>query len=129
MTAFYDPDAALARVQRDIVVAQERAAKAVEAQAAIAAVRGTGRSPRGEVSVDVDASGMLRDLHLTEDALRRRPDDLADLILDAARAAQREAGARAVAVAENAWGGDDPAVEHLRAEVEQRYAPPGGDAR
>lgn len=128
MTAFYDPDAALARVQADVAAAQERAARAVEVQAQIAAVRGTGRSPRGEVTVDVDASGMLRDLRLTDDALRRRPDELATLILDAARTAQRDAGARAVAVASDAWGEADPAVEHLRAEVQQRYAP-GGDAR
>lgn len=128
MTAFYDPDAALARVQADVAAAQERAARAVEVQAQIAAVRGTGRSARGEVTVDVDASGMLRDLHLTDDALRRRPDELATLILDAARTAQRDAGARAVAVAADAWGEADPAVEHLRAEVQQRYAP-GEDAR
>lgn len=126
MTAFYDPDAALARVQHDIAAAQERATKAVEVQGAIAAVRGTGRSPRGEVTVDVDASGMLRDLRLTEEALRRRPDELAALILDAARTAQRDAGARALAVAEDAWGADDVAVAHLRTEVEQRYAPEGG---
>lgn len=128
MTAFYDPDAALARVQQDIEAARERAEKAAAAQAAIAAVRGRGRSPRGDVTVEVDASGMLRDLALTDDAMRRSPRELEALILDAARAAQRDAGAKAVAVAEDAWGAGNPAVEHLRAEVEQRYTP-GAEAR
>lgn len=120
MTAFHDPDEALARIQRDIMAAQDRAVRAQEVRTRIDAVRGVGRSPRGEVRVEVDASGMLRDLELTDAAMDLRPTDLARLITDAARAAQRDAGARSVALAQDAFGEDSPLVTHLRTEVEQR---------
>ncbi len=121
MTAFHDPDEALARIQRDISAAQDRAARAQEVRVQIDAVRGVGRSPRGEVRVEVDASGMLRDLVLADAAMDLRATDLARLITDAARAAQRDAGTRSVALAQDAFGEDSPLVNHLRTEVEQRY--------
>ncbi len=120
MTAYHDPDAALERVQSDLAAAQERAARAQEARARIAAVRGVGRSPRGEVRVQVDSAGVLRDLALTDDAMRLSPGELVRLILDAARAAQQDSAARTVAVAEEAFGAESAMVAHLRAEVEQR---------
>lgn len=122
MTAFHDPDAALAKIQRDIRAAQDRAVRAEQVKAEIDAVRGRGRSPRGEVVVEVDASGQLRDVVLTEAAMALRHDELSQYLLEAARAAQREAGGRAVAVMGEAFGDDSPLTEHLRAEVEQRYA-------
>ena len=64
---------------------------------------------------------MLRDVRLTDAAMDLRPADLEKLITDAARAAQRDAGTRAVAVAQDAFGEDSPMVTHLRAEVESRY--------
>ena len=121
MTAFHDPDAALARIQRDIAQAKERAERAQEVRARIDQVRGVGRSPRGEVVVEVDATGMLRDVTLSDAAMDLRPDELARLIKDAARVAQRDAGTRTVALAQDAFGDTSPMVAHLRAEVEQRY--------
>lgn len=129
MTAYDDPDAVLTRIQQDVDMARQRAVQAQEAQRAIAAVRGTGRSPRGEVTVEVDASGALRDLRLDDGAVRYRAADLAAMVLDAARAAQRDAGARAVAVAEGVWGAGDPAVEHLRDEIQERYDQGQGTGR
>ncbi|MHA3946935.1 YbaB/EbfC family nucleoid-associated protein [Cellulomonas bogoriensis] len=85
-------------------------------------MRGTGRSPRGEVTVEVDAAGALRDLQLTDGALQYRARDLEAMILEAVRVAQHDAAARAIAVAEDAWGEGDPAVEHLRAELQERQA-------
>lgn len=122
MTSFHDPDAALAKVQRDIEMAAERAERAQQVKAQIDAVRGRGRSPRGEVVVEVDASGQLRDVVLTDAAMDLRHDELSRHIVDAARAAQREAGGRAVAIMGEAYGEDSPLTEHLKAEVEQRYA-------
>ncbi|WP_182112453.1 MULTISPECIES: hypothetical protein [unclassified Actinotalea] len=75
MTAFYDADAALAEVQRDIAQAAERAEKAQQVKAEI----------------------------------------------DAVRAAQREAGGRAVAAMAEAFGEDPATTQHLRAEIGQRY--------
>ncbi|KGM12497.1 hypothetical protein N869_14640 [Cellulomonas bogoriensis 69B4 = DSM 16987] len=122
MTSYDDPDDVLARIQQDVATAQRRAEQARQAQEAIAAVRGTGRSPRGEVTVEVDAAGALRDLQLTDGALQYRARDLEAMILEAVRVAQHDAAARAIAVAEDAWGEGDPAVEHLRAELQERQA-------
>ena len=121
MTAFHDPDAAIARIQRDIELAAERAERAQQVKAEIDAVRGRGRSPRGEVVVEVDASGMLRDVVLADGAMALRADELAGFIVDTARAAQRDAGAKAVAIAADSFGEDSPMTAHLRDEVEQRY--------
>ncbi|WP_199423041.1 YbaB/EbfC family nucleoid-associated protein [Actinotalea solisilvae] len=122
MTSFHDPDAAIAKVQRDIELAAQRAERAQQVKAQIDAVRGRGRSPRGEVVVEVDASGQLRDVVLTDAAMDLRHDELSRHIVEAARAAQREAGGRAVAIMGEAYGEESPLTEHLRAEVEQRYA-------
>jgi DNA-binding protein YbaB len=122
VTAFHDPDEALARIQRDIAAAQERAARAQEVKTRIDAVRGVGHSPDRDVEVEVDASGMLRDVTLTSAAMDLHPDDLSRLIVDAAREAQRDAGNRTVALAQDAFGESSPMVAHLRTEVEQRYA-------
>ena len=121
MTAFHDPDAAIAKIQRDIELAAERAERAQQVKVEIDAVRGRGRSPRGEVVVEVDASGMLRDVVLADGAMALRADELAGFIVDAARAAQRDAGAKAVAIAADSFGEDSPLTAHLRDEVEQRY--------
>lgn len=121
VTAFYDDEAALARIQNDIAAAQERAVRAQEVKARIDTVRGVGRSPRGEVLVEVDASGMLRDVTFTDAAMVLRPDDLAGFVKDAARAAQRDAGSRAVALTQDVFGEGSALTERLRAEVEQRY--------
>ena len=69
MTASYDAHDALAKIQRDLELAQERATRAARAQGEIALVRGTARGPRGDVTAEVDANGLLTDLHLTEEAL------------------------------------------------------------
>ncbi len=121
MSAFYDPDAARAKIERDIQMAQERAVRAEQVKAEIDGVRGRGRSPRGEVVVEVDASGQLRDVALTDAAMALRHDELSRLIVEAARAAQREAGGKAVAIMGEAFGEDSPLTEHLKTEVEQRY--------
>lgn len=123
VTAFYDdPDAALARVQQDIAQAQERAARAVEVKASIDRVRGRARSPRGEVTVEVDATGQLTDLVLDDEALTLRPADLATLIRETVKAAGRDAGRRAVAVTDDAYGEDSSISAHLRDELEARWA-------
>ncbi|GAA3818917.1 YbaB/EbfC family nucleoid-associated protein [Cellulomonas soli] len=120
MAAFMDPDEAIAKVARDIEAAQERAARAGELKAAIDRVRGSATSPRGEVQAQADASGRLTDLHLKDDALNLGADRLAVLVLETVQAATRDAGARAVATTEDAFGTDSPLTAHLRAEVASR---------
>ncbi|GIG23743.1 hypothetical protein Cch01nite_44670 [Cellulomonas chitinilytica] len=121
VTGFYDdPDVALARVAADIEAARQRAERAVEVKASIDRVRGRARSARGEVTVETDASGQVTDLVLEETALNLRAVDLAALIRQTIRAAAHDAGTRAVAVAEDAYGKDSAISAHLRDELETR---------
>jgi DNA-binding protein YbaB len=123
VTAFYDdPDAALARVQQDIAQAQARAERAVEVRASIDRVRGRARSPRGEVDVEVDATGQLTDLVIDDAAMSLRPAELATLIRETVKAAGRDAGRRAVAVTDDAYGEGSSISTHLRDEIEARWA-------
>ena len=123
MTGYYDdPQAALDRIDRDIAQARERAERAAEVKASIDQVRGRARSARGEVQAEVDATGRLRDLVLDQSAMALRPTELAALVLRTVVDAGRDAGRRAVAVADDAFGEGSSISAHLRAEVEQRWA-------
>ena len=116
----------IARVNEQIVEAQERAAKAGQLRAEMDALRGKASSPRGEVVASADVSGRLVDLTLTASALDRSPDALAELILTTAKAAAARAGELAVAQAAEAFGDDSPVTEHLRHEISERNpAAPG----
>lgn len=64
------------------------------ASASLAEVGATATSPRGEVTVTVNAGGVLGDVALTPAARRLDVDTLAVLIVSTAREAQRLASAR-----------------------------------
>ncbi|ROP35168.1 YbaB/EbfC family nucleoid-associated protein [Saccharothrix texasensis] len=73
----------------------ERAAQGARAaSASLREVGATATSPRGEVSVTVNAGGLLDDVTLTPAARRLEADALSVLIVATAREAQRLAGAR-----------------------------------
>jgi DNA-binding protein YbaB len=114
-----DADLAVARIEEQIAEAQERARRASEVRQQIDAVRGSATSPRRELTVTVDASGRLVAVDVTEDALRLSPRDLGRLVVETANAAQRQAGAKAVEVASDAFGAESGIVAHLRDEVEK----------
>jgi hypothetical protein len=120
-----DADRAVARIEEQIAEAQERARRATEVRQRIEALRGSATSPRRELTVTVDASGRLAAVDLTDAAYRLSPRDLGRLLVETANAAQRQAGAKALEVASEAFGADSGVVAHLREEVEK--APPAGE--
>lgn len=122
MTTFSDPDAAIAKIQRDIAEAQERALKAHEVKGAIDQVRGRARSARGEVAVEVDVTGRLLDLTLSDDAMAQRPADLAFLIRETVATAARDAGTQAIALTDDVYGEGSAISAKLREELHQRGA-------
>lgn len=65
-----------------------------QASAGLAEAGASATSPRGEVTVTVNAGGVLGDVALTPAARRLDVDTLAMLIVSTAREAQRIAGAR-----------------------------------
>ena len=119
-TSWSDPDAVTARLEAQVAQAQQRAARAQTMRSEIDAVRGKGRSPRGEVVATADASGALTDLTLTDDALELSAPALAQVIVATAGQARRDAGDQAVRITAEAFGEDSSAVTMMRDELAQR---------
>ena len=85
-------------------------------------VGGSATSPRGEVSVRVGASGSLEDIRLTPAARALEAEQLARLILETARQAQRIAGAQVVDIMTE-YVGAGPALELVKQNVPLVQAP------
>lgn len=117
---FDDPDAALARVQADIRAAQERAERAADFQESVGRVRGRARSPRGEVTVEVDTNGQLVDLRLADHATDIIARDLSRLILDTVRSAGEDAARQTLDVTAETFGEHSPVTDAMRAELAPR---------
>ncbi|WP_158609705.1 YbaB/EbfC family nucleoid-associated protein [Cellulomonas triticagri] len=121
MTGFFDdPDAALQRVQDDIRAAQQRAEQAADFKDTVDAIRGRARSPRGEVTVEVDTAGQLVDLRLADDATEIVARDLSAMILTTVRAAATDAARQALAATAQAFGEQSPVTAQMRAELAPR---------
>jgi hypothetical protein len=102
-----DPAQWLADYDRNLA---RTAANAQAAGDSLRHVGGKATSPRGEVEVTVGASGALEDLTLTPMARALEADELARLILDTARQAQRTVGAQVVEIMTH-YLGDGPALD------------------
>lgn len=87
----------------------------------LARLGGTAASPRGEVTVTVNASGALTGLKLTPAARALEAAQLAELVLATARQAQRAVGEHVVKVMTD-YAGDGPALEFVK-----RNLPPAPD--
>ncbi|GAB3493212.1 YbaB/EbfC family nucleoid-associated protein [Amycolatopsis cihanbeyliensis] len=99
----------------------ERAARgARQARESLQESGATARSPRGEVTVSVNAAGVLEGVTLTPMARKLEADALAGLIVNTAREAQCLAAERMAEVMAG-YLGDSPALtqltQHLPAEV------------
>ncbi len=96
----------------------ERAAYgARSASASLAEVGASATSPRGEVTVTVNAAGVLGDVSLTPAARKLDVDTLAVLIVSTAREAQRLASARMTEVMAT-YLGDGDALNQIAAHTE-----------
>jgi YbaB/EbfC DNA-binding family len=105
-----DPEQWLADYDKRIA---DVAARAKEAGARLRQVGGTVASPRGEVTVRVGAGGTLEDLTLTPATRTLESDELARLILDTTRQAQRAASAQ-IADISMEYFGEGPALEVIK---------------
>jgi DNA-binding protein YbaB len=88
---------------------------AAGAQAASARLRqagGRATSPRGEVTVTVEAGGALADVKLTPAARQLEVDQLARLIVTTAQQARHAAGAQVAEIMTN-YLGDGPALDMI----------------
>lgn len=88
------------------------AANAAAASESLRDAGGRASSPRGEVTVTVNAGGVLDDVALTPAARAMEVDQLSRLIVATARQAQQAAGAQ-VAEIMTRYLGDGPALDEV----------------
>jgi DNA-binding protein YbaB len=116
-----DPDKWFAQYDEKL---RDAAQKAEKAEKALRTVGGSATSRDGEVTVRVTASGALSDLVLRPGARDIEPEQLARIILDASREAQRDVGAQVVDVMTK-FVGEGPALEAVKEHLPEGYAGDG----
>ncbi len=119
-----DPDAALARVEDQVRMAEQRAVTARALEASMKTLVGRAVSPGREVTAAVSAGGLLTELVLTERALEWDEKALARAVKDTVNAAHRKLGEQAVELTIEAFGEDSPVTARMRAEADARQEPP-----
>ena len=113
-------DEAAQKVRDDVQRAQQRAERYPALQAAIDEVRSRAVSVRRDLSVEVDAAGVLRDLSIGDSALDRGGARLAAEIIDLTRKATRQAHTATLAATTEIMGEDDPIVKTIAADLVAR---------
>jgi DNA-binding protein YbaB len=116
-----DPDKWFAQYDEKL---RDAAQKAEKAEKALRTVGGSATSRDGEVTVRVTASGALNDLVLRPGARDIEPEQLARIILDTSREAQRDVGAQVVDVMTK-FVGEGPALEAVKEHLPEGYAGDG----
>jgi DNA-binding protein YbaB len=99
---------------------QAAAAKAERADKALREVSGSATSPDGDVTVRVSASGATTGLVLRPGVRELEPEQLARVILEVTRQAQRDVGAQVVAAMQDLVG-DTPALEIVKSHLPEGY--------
>jgi DNA-binding protein YbaB len=117
-----DPDKWFAQYDEKL---RDAAQKAEKAEKALRTVGGSATSRDGEVTVRVSASGALSDLVLRPGARDIEPEQLARIILDTSREAQRDVGAQVVDVMTK-FVGEGAALEAVKEHLPEGYT---GDGR
>ncbi|WP_018682610.1 YbaB/EbfC family nucleoid-associated protein [Actinokineospora enzanensis] len=118
-----DPEQWLAQYDETL---RNAAASAQKADKALREVGGTATSADGEVTVRVSASGATTGLVLRQGARDHEPEQLARLILEVTREAQRDASAQVVATMAELVG-DSPALDVVKAAMPEGYTGDGTD--
>ncbi|QCQ17195.1 YbaB/EbfC family nucleoid-associated protein [Microbacterium sp. RG1] len=98
--------------------AEERGALLPQLQAAIDEVRGRAVSLRRDVSVEVDSSGALRSVNISDAALERGGRRVSEEVMELVRKATQDARAQTLARTVEILGEDDPLVRVVAADFE-----------
>ena len=118
-----DPDKWFAQYDEKL---RDAAQKAEKAEKALKTVGGSATSRDGEVSVRVTASGAISDLVLRPGVRDIEPEQLARIIMDTSRQAQRDVGAQVVDVMTK-FVGEGAALEAVKEHLPEGYAGDGRD--
>jgi DNA-binding protein YbaB len=118
-----DPDKWFAQYDEKL---RDAAAKAEKAEKALKTVGGSATSRDGEVTVRVNASGATSDLVLRPGAADIEPEQLARVILETTREAQRDVGANVVDIMTK-FVGEGAALEAVKEHLPEGYTGDGRD--
>jgi DNA-binding protein YbaB len=118
-----DPDKWFAQYDEKL---RDAAAKADKAEKALKTVGGSATSQDGDVTVRVTASGALSDLVLRPGAGDIDPEQLARVILETSRQAQRDVGAQVVDVMTK-FVGEGAALEAVKEHLPEGFTGDGRD--
>lgn len=102
------------------------AARADQADKALRDVGGSATSPDGDVTVRVSASGATTGLVLRPGVRELEPEQLARVIMETTRQAQRDVGAQVVEAMRQLVG-DTPALEIVKSHLPEGYRGDGED--
>lgn len=114
-------DAAQATIDRQTQAAVERARRATAWRQELETLRGEGSVDHGAVVATVEVSGMLVDLRVDDQACRQGGRAVADMVLQAVRAAQRDVGRQVMAASEQEWGASSGVTARMREELDSRF--------
>ena len=112
-------DDALARIDRDIEAAAERARQASAFRAALEQLRG--HATLHGVQATVDGGGLLADIEFHRDLAEVSSADLRTDVLAAVRAAQQDVAEQIRERARHTYGGNTPTTRHLDDELRSRF--------
>lgn len=115
---FESPEESLAKIDDDVRRAEQRGALLPQLQSAIDGVRGRAKSRQRDIAVEVDASGALRSLDITDLAFDRGGRRLSQDVLELVAKATQEARAQTLALSTEILGEDDPLVKVVAADLQ-----------
>jgi DNA-binding protein YbaB len=118
-----DPDKWFAQYDEKL---RDAAAKAEKAENALKTVGGSATSRDGEITVRVNASGATSDLVLRRGAADYEPEQLARVILETTREAQRDVGAQVVDIMTK-FVGEGAALDAVKEHLPVGYTGDAGD--
>lgn len=113
-----DADTMLAGFRQQI---EQKFKQAEQLKQAASAVQVSASSADGAVTVVVDNNGNMADLDLTDDALRKRPDEVSRQILATLRSAQTQLAARMQEVMAPVVGEDSETLDAVMSGFRERF--------
>lgn len=122
-TVFDDADEALAKVNEDIQLAQQRLERLPRLREVTESARGRAASPRRDIAVEVNHADQVTALQIRDEALSRGGDRLASELVGLLNAARHDVQKQMLASATEILGEEDAGLlDPLRLSVEAEAA-------
>lgn len=116
-----DPDAMIAGIEDDVRRVRDRAERMGELAAASESVRGSAASQGRDLVVEVEASGRVTKLQISNQALSRGGTRIGSDLMDLLGQAHQDAQAQVLHAAIGALGDDDPLLAMLRPDASENH--------